>query len=204
MTAQQTSLMGENLLPRNNSAQPSTTKLILFILALAIFFIASLNYLQFQTQTQTASRLHHDDIHRSSSESKRMKNEMQRQLNQALKEVDQLKSQLSALNESRPSDTLPAMDPLHLPPIIQLTQISTTQPQHVQKASSINSFWWPSRSSGLLGQLHTAQNPPNCGGERTKFFVWRSVVDFEKDSRGLSAWGHAYKSHLMHGEHTTY
>jgi hypothetical protein len=67
------------------------------------------------------------------------------------------------------------------------------------KANSINSYWWPSSTTGggLLGKIHAIQNPKDCGN-KTKFFVWRSLRNNEDDTRGLTAWAHAGISHLFH------
>jgi len=42
------------------------------------------------------------------------------------------------------------------------------------------------------------QNPADCSAPSTKFLVWRSMENNEKDTRGLTAWGHAGSSHLLH------
>ena len=118
---------------------------------------------------------------------------MQQQLNLALKEVARLKSQLELQKEKSPSiDSGQSANPITTP--------NNKQSTNIQKATSINSYWWPSPTSGLLGKLYSAQNPSDCSADSTKFFVWRSRIGYEKDTRGLTAWGHACKSHLMHGE----
>jgi hypothetical protein len=68
------------------------------------------------------------------------------------------------------------------------------------KASSINSFWWPSLDSGLLSKISHFQNPPDCSSPDAKFFVWRSLPKSHDDTRGLSAFGHTATWHLVHGE----
>jgi len=72
--------------------------------------------------------------------------------------------------------------------------------QMLVKVNSVNSYWWPSaeESGGLLGKIHAAQNPADCSSQSTKFFVWRSRLDNEKDTRGLTAWAHAGASHMVH------
>lgn len=68
------------------------------------------------------------------------------------------------------------------------------------KASSINSYWWPSaeEGGGMLGKIHASQNPADCSSRSTKFFVWRSRKDSAADTRGLTAFAHAGSSHLLH------
>ena len=68
------------------------------------------------------------------------------------------------------------------------------------KANSINSYWWPSAEDGggILGRIHSMQNPSDCTSPSTKFFVWRSLAKNEKDTRGLTAWAHAAMSNLLH------
>ena len=71
----------------------------------------------------------------------------------------------------------------------------------LQKANSINSYWWPSEEGGgVLAKIHMAQNPSDCSSESTKYFVWRSRPGSENlsDTRGLSAWAHAGASNLAH------
>jgi len=68
------------------------------------------------------------------------------------------------------------------------------------KAKSIDSYWWPSaeEGGGMLGKIRASQNPADCSSQSTKFFVWRSIRDSERDTRGLSAFAHAGSSHLIH------
>lgn len=81
-----------------------------------------------------------------------------------------------------------------------------SQPEYVspmlKKAQSINSYWWPDPKTdgGLLGKIYRSQHPPveECSSKSTKFFIWRSLRDNENDTRGLTAWAHAFYSHLMH------
>lgn len=64
----------------------------------------------------------------------------------------------------------------------------------------ITSYWWPSvEDGGLLGKIYDMQNPSDCSSKSTKFFVWRSMVNNENDTRGLTAWAHTGASHLLHG-----
>ncbi|KAL9189901.1 hypothetical protein ACHAXT_009576 [Thalassiosira profunda] len=69
-----------------------------------------------------------------------------------------------------------------------------------RKANSINSYWWPSvkDGGGLLTKIYNAQHPSDCASPSTKFLVWRSKKDNEHDTRGLTAWAHAFTSHLLH------
>mmetsp|Transcript_2525 Transcript_2525/g.4547 ORF Transcript_2525/g.4547 Transcript_2525/m.4547 type:complete len:449 (-) Transcript_2525:36-1382(-) len=65
--------------------------------------------------------------------------------------------------------------------------------------STITSYWWPSvEDGGLLGKMHAIQNPSDCASASTRFLVWQSMKNNEKDTRGLTAWGHAGASHLLH------
>mmetsp|Transcript_33948 Transcript_33948/g.81234 ORF Transcript_33948/g.81234 Transcript_33948/m.81234 type:complete len:460 (+) Transcript_33948:455-1834(+) len=81
-----------------------------------------------------------------------------------------------------------------------------SQPEYVspmlKKAQSINSYWWPDPKTGggILGKIYLSQHPPveECSRKETKFFIWRSLKDNENDTRGLTAWAHAFYSHLMH------
>lgn len=76
---------------------------------------------------------------------------------------------------------------------------STSSPTHLQKSHSVNSYHWPSsQTSPLVAKISALQNPQSCSD--SKFFVWRSRINYEEDTRGLTAWGHAAKSHLMHGQ----
>ncbi|KAL9183018.1 hypothetical protein ACHAXT_004805 [Thalassiosira profunda] len=70
----------------------------------------------------------------------------------------------------------------------------------LKKVKKINSYWWPSAETGggLLGKMYRAQHPLDCSSPTTKFLVWRSMKDSEKDTRGLTAWAHAGASHLLH------
>ena len=71
-------------------------------------------------------------------------------------------------------------------------------PPLVTKANSINSYWWPSiESGGLLGKIYLKQHPKDCASPSTKYLFWRSRQDNEKDTRGLTAWGHAGASNLL-------
>ena len=80
-----------------------------------------------------------------------------------------------------------------------------SQPVYVspmlKKAQSINSYWWPDAKTdgGLLGKIYRSQHPPaeKCSSKETKFFVWRSLKNNENDTRGLTAWAHAFYSNLM-------
>jgi len=55
---------------------------------------------------------------------------------------------------------------------------------------SITSYWWPSAEDGggLTGKIHAIQNQEDCASSTTKFFVWQSMKNNEKDTRGLTAW----------------
>lgn len=69
----------------------------------------------------------------------------------------------------------------------------------LEKANSINSYWWPSvKDGGLLGKIYATQHPLDCSSPSTKFFVWRSSPQNEKDTRGLTAWAHSGTYHLLH------
>jgi len=68
-------------------------------------------------------------------------------------------------------------------------------PHHNKR--SITSYWWPRvEDGGLLGRIHAMQNPADCSS--SKFFVWQSMTNNEKDTRGLTAWGHTGAQHLLH------
>jgi len=83
---------------------------------------------------------------------------------------------------------------------------STKQSQQQQqlsplqtKANSINRYWWPSHTDGgLIGKIYIQQHPSNCKSTKTKYLVWRSRPKPEDDTRGLTAWGHAGSSNLLH------
>ena len=91
--------------------------------------------------------------------------------------------------------------------IRQLNEKVTTPQQHKSssllsplqiKANSINSYWWPSTDGGgLLGAIYRKQHPADCTSPSTKYFVWRSRPENEKDTRGLTAWAHSGMSHLL-------
>jgi len=67
------------------------------------------------------------------------------------------------------------------------------------KANSINRYWWPSHTDGgLIGKIYIQQHPSNCKSTKTKYLVWRSRSKPEDDTRGLTAWGHAGSSNLLH------
>ena len=67
------------------------------------------------------------------------------------------------------------------------------------KANSINRYWWPSHTDGgLIGKIYIQQHPSNCKSTKTKYLVWRSRPKPEDDTRGLTAWGHAGSSNLLH------
>jgi hypothetical protein len=78
------------------------------------------------------------------------------------------------------------------------TLLSSAAPQ--SKSQSISSYWWPSaeENGGLLGRLSALQNPADCSSPSTRFFVWRSKMKYQDDTRGLTAWAHAATSHLLH------
>eukprot|EP00584_Thalassiosira_punctigera_P023602 CAMPEP_0172574408 /NCGR_PEP_ID=MMETSP1067-20121228/136689_1 /TAXON_ID=265564 ORGANISM="Thalassiosira punctigera, Strain Tpunct2005C2" /NCGR_SAMPLE_ID=MMETSP1067 /ASSEMBLY_ACC=CAM_ASM_000444 /LENGTH=461 /DNA_ID=CAMNT_0013367037 /DNA_START=152 /DNA_END=1537 /DNA_ORIENTATION=+ len=67
-------------------------------------------------------------------------------------------------------------------------------------SNPVSSYWWPSAEDGggLLGKMNLVQNPSDCSSPSTKFLVWRSMRKNEGDTRGLTAWGHAGASHLLH------
>jgi hypothetical protein len=159
------------------------SKLILSGLALMTLFIASLNFWQYNNQTSPLPNPMDSD------ESRRIKL-LERKLNEALTEIQSLKSR--DMNIALPQQEKQSIDT----PQSQ----NNTLPEYQIKASSINSYWWPSLHSGLLGKLNAAQNPSDCSAETTKYFVWRSRSNNQNDTRGLTAWGHAAKSHLIHGE----
>lgn len=180
---------------RDSSRGRGSSNLLLMAITLSIFIIASLNYLQFQPQKVTSSQTHHFDD-RGNGGPKIVK-ALQQELNDALVESKRKDEQIAALKAQ-----LEARD--HTEPV-DAKQTLTKSPNpvsnstHIIKSSSINSFWWPSIHSGLLGKLYRAQNPTDCDAPGTKYFVWRSRKNHEEDTRGLTAWGHAAKSHLMHG-----
>ena len=82
-----------------------------------------------------------------------------------------------------------------------IPQPSQPTTQYQSKASSINSFWWPSpqQQGGLLAKIYKLQNPQDCNSPNTRYFVWRSVAKNRDDHRGLSAWGHTAMWMLLHG-----
>ena len=86
---------------------------------------------------------------------------------------------------------------LFLPSSVDNDSPSASSPLLI-KANSINSYWWPSaeEGGGLLGKIHAAQNPADCSSPSTKFFVWRSKQDNEKDTRGLTAWVSTFHSRI--------
>jgi hypothetical protein len=100
-------------------------------------------------------------------------------------ENERLKSKLDLLERSRRQQQQPADSPKH---------------GYQIKASSINSFWWPSLDSGLLAKISSFQNPPDCNSPDVKYFVWRSLPKNHDDTRGLSAFGHTATWQLVHGE----
>jgi hypothetical protein len=76
---------------------------------------------------------------------------------------------------------------------------SSSSSRLLQKSSSLTSYWWPSQDDGgLLAKIYKVQHPADCSSPSTKFFVWRSLVENERDTRGLTAWAHAGSSHLLH------
>mmetsp|Transcript_10545 Transcript_10545/g.18951 ORF Transcript_10545/g.18951 Transcript_10545/m.18951 type:complete len:124 (+) Transcript_10545:107-478(+) len=54
----------------------------------------------------------------------------------------------------------------------------------------VTSYWWPSAEDGggLIGKIRAIQNPEDCASSTTKFLVWQSLKNNEKDTRGLTAW----------------
>jgi hypothetical protein len=188
--------------PRANSAGSSSRLLI--AIAISTVCIASLNYLHFQTQAVTPKQhnSHEDDGFSSLREAKALK----RQLNDAIAESKRKDEEIALLqaklDQQSDSSQQEIQQPINLAPAnINNTTITNQTPEYQQKALSINSFYWPSLHSGLLGKLHAAQNPIDCNA--AKYFVWRSRIKHEEDTRGLTAWGHAAKSHLMHGSFYT-
>ncbi len=68
-----------------------------------------------------------------------------------------------------------------------------------RKANSLTGYWWPSKDDGgILAKIHKVQHPADCSSPSTKFFVLRSLKQFNKDTRGLTAFAHAGSSHLLH------
>ena len=168
---------------------PQNSKVLLISLVVAILFIASLNF----THTATTT---------SSSQDQKELQHLKRKLNEALQESkrkdDQSKQKdatIEALKEQLKSASLmtqqqPQLESARQVDIPKLTLANQQQSEYQTKAASINSFWWPSLHSGLLGKLSQAQNPDNC--ETAKFFVWRSLIDYEGDTRGLTSWDGQY------------
>jgi hypothetical protein len=80
----------------------------------------------------------------------------------------------------------------------KLSQQQQLSPLQI-KANSINRYWWPSHTDGgLIGKIYIQQHPSNCKSSKTKYLVWRSRQKPEDDTRGLTAWGHAGSSNLLH------
>jgi hypothetical protein len=170
---------------------PQNSKVLLISLVVAILFIASLNFTH--TGTTTLSSQDQEELQH-----------LKRKLNEALQESKRKDAKIEALKEELKSASVvpqqqPQLESVRQMDIPKLTLANQQQSEYQTKAASINSFWWPSLHSGLLGKLSQAQNPDNC--ETAKFFVWRSLIDYEGDTRGLTAWGHTFKSHLMHGQY---
>ena len=210
--------------PREQPQRSSVgnSKLLLIIIALSTLLIASLNYLQFQTHLVTPKpHLREQDASNTSREYKALKRKLNEALNESRrkeKEIASLKTQLDTLTnqavekhnalvgdiqqlkiQSGEQRSVTNVDEPAIDPSSVLLGNTSTPFGHIQKSHSINSFWWPSLHSGLLGKLYKAQNPTDCNASHTKYFVWRSRHNHEEDTRGLTAWGHAAKSHLMHG-----
>mmetsp|Transcript_32001 Transcript_32001/g.69130 ORF Transcript_32001/g.69130 Transcript_32001/m.69130 type:complete len:418 (+) Transcript_32001:160-1413(+) len=81
--------------------------------------------------------------------------------------------------------------------VITTTDAATNAPHNPK---SVTAYWWPSAEDGggLIGKIHAIQNPDDCASSTTKFLVWQSMKNNEKDTRGLTAWGHAGSTHLLH------
>ena len=63
----------------------------------------------------------------------------------------------------------------------------------------VTEYYWPSvEEGGLLGKVHSIQNPEDCSAPSTKFLVWQSLK--KKNERGLSAWAHTQEQiiYCMH------
>lgn len=87
---------------------------------------------------------------------------------------------------------LPLLDHLHPNPS------GSNRISNAKKLTS-TSFYWPSiNDGGLLRKIHQVQNPIDCSSPNTKFLVWQSMRDHEKDTRGLTAWGHSGASQMLH------
>jgi hypothetical protein len=151
-----------------------TSNIILVGLVLAMLFIASLNLLHGEfDQYKTTSQF----ISESSDSSPNQEIQgLKQKLKSSLEDAKRKEEEIRSLKSQR------------------------TQSEHIIKAFAINSFWWPSTHTGLLGKIYSAQNPSNCSSESTKYLVWRSLVKNADDTRGLSAFGHTAKSMLMHGQ----
>jgi hypothetical protein len=150
------------------------SNIILVGLVRAMFFVASLNLLHGEfDQSKTTSQF----ISESSDSSFNQEiQDLKRKLKSSLEDVKRKEEEIMSLKSQR------------------------TQSEHILKAFAINSFWWPSTHSGLVGKIYAAQNPSNCSSESTKYLVWRSLDKNADDTRGLSAWGHTAKSMLLHGQ----
>ena len=123
---------------------------------------------------------------KSSAEVKQLKQEIGR----LQKELDETKLLTKAHSNSGIDE-----------PLIKSAKLnnSTYPPIYQTKASSINSFWWPSpKQGGLLEKIYKIQHPSNCSSPDTKIFVWPKGA---QHNRGLTAFGHTFFKYLIHGEY---
>lgn len=49
-----------------------------------------------------------------------------------------------------------------------------------------------------MAKIYNVQHPADCSSPSTKFFVLRSLMKNDRDTRGLTAFAHAASSHLLH------
>ena len=108
-------------------------------------------------------------------------------------QTETLLSELRRLEHQRPNNTtsLPKKEDSILP--------DSTLSSHQQKAQ-IQRFYWPDASNNpLVSKLYALMHPSKCDSPNTKYMIWRSLRQNEKDTRGLSAWGHTGTWMLLHG-----
>lgn len=156
-------------------------------LALAIVLVAALNFLNRGQQIIVQRDLQHSDGDDYASSRKKSKYEIKEHTNEK-ERIQELEQQNERL--------------IHELAVASVSKSTTYMQRSTYqiKASSINSFWWPSLDSGLLAKLSAFQNPSDCSSPKTRFLIWRSMPESKDDTRGLSAWGHTATWQLLHGE----
>ena len=204
---------------------------LLVVLALLVCLVASLNFMHHSTTSwpssaSSSSLIPTDDVEKSTktlmqklnmamAESDKKDGEIRELKSNHQKssaEVEQLKQEIKRLqkeldNAKQRAATEQSRLGIDYEFTIKSAKLNNNisnqnTPIYQTKASSINSFWWPSsKQGGLLEKIHNIQHPSNCSSPDTKIFVWPKGA---QHNRGLTAFGHTFFKFLMHGENKSF